>query len=140
MFDDDNKDDNQQASQAQVAGDDTNDSSTEQVVTPTDPSSSGSSDTEDKVEEKPNDSSPVSEELLAIKRSALQELSPLLDQLDQEPQERFQTTMMMIQAADNKELIPKAYEAAKQIKADKERAQALLDIINEINYFTQTKD
>jgi len=77
------------------------------------------------------------DELLAIKRSALQELSPLLDHLDQAPEERFQTTMMMIQAADDKTLVPKAYEAAKQIQSDKERAQALLDIVNEINYFTR---
>ncbi len=80
------------------------------------------------------------DQLLEIKRSALQDLSPLLDSLDQEPEDRFQTTMMMIQATDNKELVAKAYEAAKQIKEDKERAQALLDIVNEINYFTQNKD
>jgi hypothetical protein len=84
-----------------------------------------------------SNSSSSNDELLEIKRSALQELSPLIDHLDQEPEERFQTTMMMIQATDDKELIPKAYEAAKQIKEDKDRAQALLDIVNEINYFTQ---
>lgn len=77
------------------------------------------------------------DELLEIKRSALAELSPLLDHLDQEPEEKFQTTMMMIQATDNKDLVAKAYESAKEIKEDKARAQALLDIVNEINYFTQ---
>lgn len=87
-----------------------------------------------------SENSQVSDELLDIKRSALQDLSPLLDHLDQEPEERFQTTMMMIQATDNKDLIAKAYEAAKKIKEDKDRAQALLDIVNEINYFTQNKD
>jgi hypothetical protein len=44
---------------------------------------------------------------------------------------------MMIQASDDKALVPKAFEAAKNIQDDKARAQALLDIINEINYFTQ---
>ena len=43
----------------------------------------------------------------------------------------------MIQAADNDKLIPVAYEAAKAIADEKARAQALLDIVNEINYFTQ---
>jgi hypothetical protein len=43
----------------------------------------------------------------------------------------------MIQASDDQSLIKTAYDAAKQIKDDKVRAQALLDIINEINYFTQ---
>lgn len=88
----------------------------------------------------PDDTSSDNEELLEIKRSALEELSPLLDHLDQEPEEKFQTTMMMIQATYNKSLVSKAYEAAKQIKEDKERAQALLDIVNEINYFTRGKD
>ncbi len=95
---------------------------------------------DDDVDNNPSVEPHVSDELLEIKRSALQDLSPLLDSLDQEPEEKFQTTMMMIQATDNKDLIAKAYEAAKKIKEDKDRAQALLDIVNEINYFTQNKD
>jgi len=43
---------------------------------------------------------------------------------------------MMIQASDNHELVATAYEAAQQITDEKVRAQALLDIVNEINYFT----
>jgi hypothetical protein len=43
----------------------------------------------------------------------------------------------MIQAADNKDLIKVAYEAAQAITDEKIKAQALLDVINEINYFTQ---
>ncbi len=80
-------------------------------------------------------------DLTSLKQQALQELSPLLGQLDQTPEEKFRTTMMMIQAADDQTLIPTAYEAAKQIKDDKARAQALLDVVNEINYFAgQAKD
>lgn len=75
--------------------------------------------------------------LLDIKQQALQHLSPLVKHLDQSAEEKFKTTMMMIQASDDKALIPTAFEAAKQIEDDKARAQALLDIINEINYFTQ---
>lgn len=75
--------------------------------------------------------------LLDIKQQALQQLSPLVGHLEQSPDEKFRTTMMMIQASDNKDLIPAAYEAANQITDEKARAQALLDIINEINYFTQ---
>lgn len=80
-----------------------------------------------------------SDALLEIKRSALHELSPLLDELSQPPEEKFRTTMMMIQAFDDQKLVQTAYEAAKQIKDRKERAEALLDIVNEINYFTQDK-
>ncbi len=75
--------------------------------------------------------------LLDIKQQALQHLSPLVEHLDQVPEEKFKTTMMMIQASDDKSLVPAAFDAAKQIEDDKVRAQALLDIINEINYFTQ---
>jgi hypothetical protein len=78
-----------------------------------------------------------SDDLLDIKQNALKDLTPLVDHLDQTPEERFRTTMMMIQAADNQSLIKMAYEAAQHISNDKERAQALLDIVNEINYFTQ---
>lgn len=78
--------------------------------------------------------------LLDIKQQALQQLSPLVGQLNQDPEEKFRTTMMMIQAADNSALIKDAYETALQIGDEKVRAQALLDIVNEINYFTHAKD
>jgi hypothetical protein len=77
------------------------------------------------------------DDLLNLKQEALQALTPLVDHLEQTPEERFRTTMMMIQAADNQSLIRYAYEAALKISNEKERAQALLDIVNEINYFTQ---
>jgi hypothetical protein len=77
------------------------------------------------------------DELLNLKRDALSQLAPLVSHLDQTAEEKFKTTMMMIQATDDATLIKDAYEAAKQITDDKIRAQALLDIVNEINYFTQ---
>jgi hypothetical protein len=77
------------------------------------------------------------DDLLDIKQEALQALTPLVDHLEQSPEEKFRTTMMMIQASDNHSLIKVAYDAAQQIADEKERAQALLDIVNEINYFTQ---
>ena len=76
------------------------------------------------------------EELITIKQEALQSLKPLVGHLDQNAEERFRTVMMMIQASDDQALIPEAYEAAKAIEDDKVRAQALLDVVNEINYFT----
>jgi hypothetical protein len=77
------------------------------------------------------------DDLSSIKHEALQQLSPLVSHLDQTPEEKFHTTMMMIQASDDQSLIKEAYESAKQITDEKARAQALLDIVNEINYFTQ---
>jgi hypothetical protein len=75
--------------------------------------------------------------LLDIKQKALGQLAPLVDTLDQNPEEKFQTTMMMIQANDNQKLLSVAYQTAQNITDDKKRAQALLDVINEVNYFLQ---
>jgi hypothetical protein len=77
------------------------------------------------------------ENLVEVKQKALNELFPLIDKLDQTPEEHFRTLMMIIQASDNHTLIEKAYQVAQTIDDEKARAQALLDIVNEINYFTQ---
>jgi hypothetical protein len=77
------------------------------------------------------------EDLIKLKQQALQSLAPLVDHLDQSAEEKFKTTMMLIQASDNAELIQEAYDAANKIEDEKVRAQALLDVVNEINYFTQ---
>jgi hypothetical protein len=77
-------------------------------------------------------------ELLEIKQQALHSLAPLVDKLDQTPEEKFKTTMMMLQASDNPNLVKEAYAAANEITDEKVRAQALLDVVNEINYFTHS--
>jgi len=79
-------------------------------------------------------------ELIDLKSKALQQLTPLVDKLDQTPEEKFRTVMMMIQASDNQALIKDAYQTAQDITDEKSKAQALLDVVNEINYFTQNKD
>lgn len=75
--------------------------------------------------------------LIGIKAQALNNLAPLVGHLDQPPEEKFKTTMMLIQASDNADLVKDAYELANQIPDEKIKAQALLDVVNEINYFTQ---
>lgn len=80
---------------------------------------------------------PSTETLVDIKQKALSQLTPLVSNLDQQPEERFRTIMMLIQASDNQDLIKDAYKVAEAITDEKARAQALLDIVNEINYFTQ---
>ena len=83
------------------------------------------------------DAAAVDPDLSQIKQQALQSLEPLVGQLDQAPEEKFKTIMMLIQASDNSKMLKEAYAAASQITDEKTRAQALLDIVNEINYFTQ---
>ena len=88
-------------------------------------------------EDAPQSEENSSNDLMEIKKNALQQLSPLVGKLDQTPEEKFHTTMMMIQASDNQDLVKDAFEAAQKISDEKEKAQALLDVVNEINYFTQ---
>lgn len=84
-----------------------------------------------------DDDAKTPHELIDIKQKALNELMPLMGQLDQTPEDKFRTLLMIIQASDNQDMIKQAYEAADDIKDEKVRAQALLDLVNEINYFTQ---
>lgn len=86
------------------------------------------------------DSHGADNELIDLKREVLGKLSPLVGHLEQNPYEKFRTLMMMIQASDDQGLVREAYETALKIDDEKERAQALLDIVNEINYFTQNSD
>lgn len=75
-------------------------------------------------------------DLESIKSSVLEELMPIVSQLDQGPEDKYRTLMMLIQSSDNQSLVKDAYEAAHQIEDPKAKAEALLNIVNEINYFT----
>jgi hypothetical protein len=75
-------------------------------------------------------------ELDGVKKSALEQLRPLIEKLDLEPADKFDKYLMMLRASDDPALIKPAFDAAQGIVGEKEKAQALLDIINEINYIT----
>lgn len=77
-------------------------------------------------------------ELDQIKEDALNQLVPIIEELDQPPEEKYRTLMMLIQASDDKNLIKSAYDAANKIEDKKQRAEALLNIVNEINYFSSS--
>lgn len=73
-------------------------------------------------------------DLDGIKKDALSELRPLVDKLDLSPEEKFDTYLLLIRSTDDKALISPAHDAAKSITDESRRAQALLDIIKEIDY------
>lgn len=75
-------------------------------------------------------------EIDGVKKSALEQLRPLIEKLDLEPADKFDKYLMMLRASDDPALIKPAFDAAQGIAGEKEKAQALLDIINEINYIT----
>jgi len=77
-----------------------------------------------------------SSELDSIKKSALEELRPLVDKLDLPADEKFDTLLLIIRSTDDKTLVNAAHEAARAIPDETKRAQALLDVIKEIDYFS----
>lgn len=77
------------------------------------------------------------DELMSVKQKALEQLSPLVDHLDLPPEQKFDTYMEILRASDDKALVQPAFDVAQQIDDDDKRAQALLDVVNEVNYLTQ---
>lgn len=74
-----------------------------------------------------------------IKQTALSELRPLVDKLDVSPEEKFDTYLLLIRSTDDKSLIVPAHDAAVAIVDEARRAQALLDIIKEIDYLSNPR-
>lgn len=71
-----------------------------------------------------------------IKQSALNELRPLVGKLNVSPEEKFDTYLLLLRSTDDKDLIAPAHDAAIAITDEARRAQALLDIIKEIDYLS----
>ena len=71
-----------------------------------------------------------------IKKDALSELRPLVDKLDLPADEKFDTLLLIIRSTDDKSLVQSAYDAAKNITDESKRAEALLDVVKEIDYFS----
>jgi hypothetical protein len=71
-----------------------------------------------------------------VKMEAINELRPIIDKLNLPPDEKFDTYLLLIRCTDDRELVPPAHEVAKLIEDDSRRAQALLDIIKEIEYLS----
>ena len=75
-------------------------------------------------------------DLADVKQAALTELRPLIDKLDVDPEEKFNTYLLLVRSTDDKDLIAPAHEAAKAITDEAKKAQALLDIIKEIDFLS----
>jgi hypothetical protein len=81
----------------------------------------------------------ISSELDSIKRDALTELRPLVDKLTLPPEEKFNTILLIIRSTDDPSLLSAAHEAARSIPDENLRAQALLDVIKEVDFFGQPR-
>jgi hypothetical protein len=75
--------------------------------------------------------------LEGVKKDAIQELRPLIDHIDLPPEEKFDTYLLLIRSTDDSSLIAPAHTAAQSITDEKRKAEALLDIIKEIDYLSK---
>jgi len=75
-----------------------------------------------------------SNDLQGVKKQALGELKPILDKLNLPPEEKFDIYLLVIRATDDTSLVPPAHEIAIQIQDDTRRAQALYEIVKEVDY------
>jgi hypothetical protein len=85
------------------------------------------------------DTGPVDPALENIKKDALNELRPLVDKLNISGEEKFDTYLLLLRSTDDSSLLAPAHEAAKAITDETRRAQALLDVIKEIDYLSHNQ-
>ncbi len=76
------------------------------------------------------------DELENIKKDALRELRPLVDKLELSAEERFDIYLLLLRSTDDTTLIAPAHATAQQIENESKRAEALLDIIKEIDFLS----
>lgn len=81
----------------------------------------------------------VDNALEEVKRQALGELRPLVDKLNVDVDEKFDIYLLLLRSTDDRDLIAPAHEAAKAIPDESKRAQALLDVIKEIDFLSQNQ-
>lgn len=80
---------------------------------------------------------PVISGLDAIKNKALDELRPLINKAELPAEEKFDTYLMLIRSTDDASLIEPAHDAAQAITDETRKAEALIDIIKEIDYLSK---
>ena len=79
------------------------------------------------------ESMPASGEMSDMKRDMIKDLIPLMDKVSLSPEKQFGFYKEIIDATHDKDMVPGAYGVAKKLADDKERAEALLYLIDESN-------
>ena len=74
-------------------------------------------------------------DLDTIKNHALADLRPLVEKLTVSNEEKFDIYLLLLRSSDDNTLVEPAYNAARAIEDETKRANALLDIIKEVDYF-----
>lgn len=91
-------------------------------------------------EDKPVDATApaaANSDLGSVKQKAMAALVPLLDSIqDLSPERKFDICLSAIRLTDNRDLAATALDAALAIQEDGTKAEALVELINEIDYLT----
>lgn len=87
--------------------------------------------------QEPSTEQTSSTDLESVKKDAILALRPLIDHIDLPPEEKFDTYLLLIRSTDDATLIAPAHIAAVGITDEKRKAEALLDIIKEIDYLSK---
>ncbi len=75
-----------------------------------------------------------------VKKRALEALIPLLENLDESPDRKFEVLMTAVRSAtEDDKILDQALEAALQIEDSSAKAEALLDVINEASFRDENK-
>lgn len=81
---------------------------------------------------------PGDNKLEDVKARAMKALTPLLSEIkDMDPERKFDICISAMRYTDDKELANAALEAALAIEETGTKAEALVELINEINYLQQ---
>lgn len=72
-----------------------------------------------------------------IKKQALEALTPIIDNLDIDPERKFDICISAMRFTDDKAIAKVALEAALAIEEKGPKAEALVELVNEINYLQQ---
>lgn len=76
-------------------------------------------------------------DLDSIKSQAINQLRPLMEKVELPAEEKFDTYLMLIRSTDDAALIAPAHAAAQSITDEKRKAEALLEVIKEIDYLSK---
>ena len=71
-------------------------------------------------------------DMQSIKEAALKELLPIMNRVELKPEKQFELYRDMLEVMKDKEILKPAHEAAKEIKDEKARADALIYLIETI--------
>jgi hypothetical protein len=79
-------------------------------------------------------------DLESLQRKAIEVLAPLVDQIDGAPENRFEILIMAARSSNDGALLNQALQVAQEIESPAAKANAVLDVLNEVNYLLSRKE